>query len=546
MPLSASQDLERGRASFARQAWRDAFELLSNADRQTPLGDEDLEKLALSSALAGELKVQFETLERLHDLRAQAGAVRPAARAAFWLGLRLLTMGEMGRSGAWLGRAEQLVADQGDCAERGYLLIPRGYSELYRKHAPEQAALTAREATEIGERCGDPDLVSMARLLHGVSLVALGDAEAGLEIMDQAMLAATRGELSPLVTGIVYCGVIGCCQRVYAIDRAREWTAALDAWCRSQPQLAGFTRSCRVHRSEVMQLQGEWQQALEEALCATGDSMPAADPDGVASAFYQQGEILRLRGEFDAAEVAYRSASQHGRAPQPGLALLRLAQGQGEAAAAAIRQVVGSAPDALSRARYLPAAVEILLACDDIEGAISAADDLDRIAANGHNEILEALSAHARGAVRLAQGDTQGALEPLRRAFSVWQRVGAPYIAARLRVEISSALRALGDDDGATLELDAARSVFRELGAMPELARFVTSEEASAKRPFGLTARELEVLRLLASGRTNRAIAEELFLSEKTIDRHVSNIFAKLDVPTRAAATAFAYQHKLV
>lgn len=546
MPLSASQDLERGRASFARQAWRDAFESLSNADRQTPLGDEDLEKLALSSALAGELKVQFETLERLHDMHAQAGAPQKAARAAFWLGLRLLTMGEMGRSGAWLGRAEQLVADQGDCAERGYLLIPRGYSELYRKHAPEQAALTAREATEIGERCGDPDLVSMARLLHGVSLVALGDAEAGLEIMDQAMLAATRGELSPLVTGIVYCGVIGCCQRVYAIDRAREWTAALDAWCRSQPQLAGFTRSCRVHRSEVMQLQGEWQQALEEALCATGDSMPAADPDGVASAFYQQGEILRLRGEFDAAEVAYRSASQHGRAPQPGLALLRLAQGQGEAAAAAIRQVVGSAPDALSRARYLPAAVEILLACDDIEGAISAADDLDRIAANGHNEILEALSAHARGAVRLAQGDTQGALEPLRRAFSVWQRVGAPYIAARLRVEISSALRALGDDDGATLELDAARSVFRELGAMPELARFVTSEEASAKRPFGLTARELEVLRLLASGRTNRAIAEELFLSEKTIDRHVSNIFAKLDVPTRAAATAFAYQHKLV
>jgi DNA-binding NarL/FixJ family response regulator len=263
---------------------------------------------------------------------------------------------------------------------------------------------------------------------------------------------------------------------------------------------------------------------------------------------YQRGELLRLRGDFEAAEESYREASKHGREPQPGLALLRLAQGKSEAAAAAIGHVVSATRDPLARARYLPAAVEIRLAVGDHDGAAAAARELAEIAAGTRSEIVDAMAAHARGAVHLAAGGAREALQPLRAAFATWQRVGAPYIAARIRVAIAGALQALGDEEGAELERDAARAVFEELGARPDLARLEApaADLAASELRFGLTARELEVLRLIASGRTNAAIARELFLSVKTVDRHVSNIFDKLDVPTRAAATAFAYQHKMI
>ena len=546
VPRPSSTEIERGRETYARHAWRDAFEALSCADRESPLEDQDLDRLAWAAALAGHNDVYLASLERLHDLRAASGDVCGAARAAFWLGLRLLTLGEMGRATGWLARAEHLVENEPDCVERGYLLIPRGYAALFRRNAAAEACDAARQATEIGDRLGDPDLANLARMLHGQARAALGDHEAGLALLDESMLAATRGLLSPLVTGIVYCAVIGCCQRLYAIDRAREWTAALDAWCRSQPQMVAFSGACLVHRSEILQMQGAWQEAIDEARRATEGFVGAAVPDGVGSAFYQQGEILRLRGEFDAAESAYRNASQHGREPQPGLALLRLARGQAAAAAAAIRQVVASAPDRHARTRYLPAAVEILLAAGDMAGAEEAVRGLEEVASREPNEILDALASHAQGSLRHARGDAQAALEPLRRAFSTWQRVGAPYLAARLRAQIAAVLSDLGDEEGAELEREAARAVFRDLGAASDLGHLKAARPSPSGHPFGLTPREMEVLRLVASGRTNRAISQELFLSEKTIDRHVSNIFSKLDVPTRAAATAFAYQHKLV
>jgi len=545
-PSSRSREIECAREAYSRHQWEDAFQSLSDADRSAPLEDADLERLVWAAALAGHNDVHLAALERLHDLRAAAGAACPAARAAFWLGMRLLTFGEIGKATGWLGRAERLIENQGDCLERGYLLVPRGYVALFRRNAASEASDVARQASEVGDRFGDPNLSNLARMLHGQALAALGEHEAGLALMDESMLAATQGLLSPLVTGIVYCGVIGCCQKLYAIDRAREWTAALESWRLSQPQLVAFTGACRVHRSEIMQLQGAWQQAIDEARRATDGGAGVTDSGGVASAYYQQGEILRLRGEFDAAESAYRSASQYGREPQPGLALLRLACGQKESAAAAIRQVVGSAANALERTRHLPAAVEILLAAGDVEGAEQAARDLEQIAAGFRNEILDALASHAQGSLRRARGDARGALEPLRHAFSIWQRNGAPYLAARLRVEIANVLQVLGDDDGAALERDAARAVFRELGSAPDLARLDGPASTRSSQPFGLTPREMEVLRLLASGVTNRAISEQILLSEKTVDRHVSNIFSKLDVSTRAAATAFAYQNKLV
>jgi ATP/maltotriose-dependent transcriptional regulator MalT len=332
---------------------------------------------------------------------------------------------------------------------------------------------------------------------------------------------------------------------VFAIDRAREWSVALTEWCNSQPDLVEFNSLCRVHRAEILETQGAWQTAMDELLRA---NRPGALPVEAAAVCYRRGELMRLRGDFDSAEDAYREASKHGREPQPGLALLRLAQGKNDAAGSAIRQVLAATRDAYGRVRYLPAAVEILIAVGDREAAATAASELAEVAERSQTPVLDAIAAHARGAVALANGDAKAALEPLRFAFATWQGVGAPYIAARIRVLIARALLSLGDEEGARLERAAAQSVFHELGAGPDLLKLDVSERTSpvGSDRFGLTLREVQVLRMVASGSTNGAIAQELSLSVKTIDRHVSNIFVKIDVPTRAAATAFAYKHGLI
>lgn len=536
--------LDRGRAAFVARNWRQAAELLGEADRTSTLAADDLERLAWAYGLSGRPDLLIATLERVHDLHAAEGNLLAAARAAFWAGLRLSFTGEMGRASGWIRRAHRLIEQvDEDCVERGYLLIPEVHALMARKD-PEAASRVAHDAAAIGERFADSDLASLARMLEGQARIAAGQRDAGLALLDEAVLPASSGKLGPVTTGIVYCTVVGLCQRIWAIDRAREWCGALTAWCDAQPELVEFNVICRVHRAEIMQLEGAWPRAIEEAQRAMG---PLTTPMDMAAACYQHGEILRLRGEFDDAEHAYRETSRNGREPQPGLALLRLAQGRVDAATAAIRQVVMAATDPFARARYLPAAVEILLAGGDLAGAEAAALDLERVASDAGSNILEAMAAHARGAICLERGESSEALVLLRTAFATWQGVGAPYIAARIRVLIARALGALGDEEGAELERSAAASTFRDLGATPDLTRIdaVAGPRGSA-HPFGLTARELEVLRLVASGRTNREIAGALFLSERTVDRHVSNLFAKLDVPTRAAATAFAFRNQLV
>jgi DNA-binding CsgD family transcriptional regulator len=349
------------------------------------------------------------------------------------------------------------------------------------------------------------------------------------------------------MTGLIYCSVIDACQQVYALARAWEWTSALTKWCEGQPQMVAFTGTCMVHRAEIMQLHGAWSDAIEEARRACARYSEGIEQQPPAAAFYQQAEVHRLRGEFTAADEAYRIASQRGYEPQPGLALLRMAQGRTDAAAAAIRRVVSATTGQLQRTRLLPAYVEIMLAVGDIEDARGACHELAGIAENLDTAVLGAMASHARGAVELAEGDARAALGPLRSTFEAWQRVEAPYEAARVRVLMGMACRAFGDDEGAGLELDAARAVFERLGAAPDLARIdALTKGAPSGHRHGLTPRELQVLRLVAAGKTNKAIAAELFLSGKTVDRHVSNIFNKLDVPSRAAATAYAYQHKLI
>jgi DNA-binding CsgD family transcriptional regulator len=538
--------LARGRECYAQRAWADAYAALSLADRRSQLADQDLECLSLSALLIGRDEDGFVYLERLHQRYLDGGAIAAAVRCAFWSGFRLFAMGEMARAGAWLGRADRLVESSAtDCVERGYLLLPVAYRHA--GAADHQAAYAiAGAALAIGERHRDRDLIALARNIQGRALVKQGEIEAGLALMDESMLAASSGELSPVVTGLVYCSLIAGCHQVFALGRAREWTQALARWWQTQPQLVAFTGACKVHRVELLQLDGAWPEAIDEARRATSELHCANERSAAADAYYQAGEIHRLRGEDAQAEEAYRSANQLGREPQPGLALLRLAQARPDLALQSIRRILGATKERLQRARYLPAFIEIMLATGALEDARSGSRELREIAALCNSEFLTAMVDHAEGAICLAEGDAQAALAPLRRALSVWQRVAAPYIVARLRVLVSRACSALGDEDGASLELDAARRVFEQLGAAPDLASLSPPGKPATAASHNLSPRELQVLLLVAAGKTNKQIARELGVSEKTIDRHVSNIFSKLDVPSRAAATAFAYERGLI
>ena len=501
----------------------------------------------MSAYLIGRDDDYMTALDRAHRAHLNAGEGAAAVRCAFWLGMRLLFRGESGRATGWLARAQRLLEREGrDCVEQGYLLLPVVQQQLDAGDVGAAYA-TAAGATAIGDRFGDADLIACARHLQGLALMQQGQVGPGLALLDEVMIAVIAGELSPLVAGLIYCSVIQGCQQVYALDRAREWTSALAHWCEAQPEMVAFSGVCQVHRAEIMQLRGAWKESIEEARRACERCDQANNAQAVAAAFYQQAEVFRLRGDFVAAEQAYRSASKSGREPQPGLALLRLAQGRTEAAAAAIRRVVSAPMERLQRTRFLPACVEIMLAVGDVEQARDACLELQEIAHSFDVDVLNAMAAYARGELELAEGNAQSALDSLRRAWAVWQQVEAPYLAARARVLAGLACRALGDDEGCRLELEAARAVFEQLGAAPDLARVdLQMRGAPSAHTHGLTSRELQVLRLVAAGKTNKAIANALFLSEKTIDRHVSKIFNKLNVASRSAATAYAYEHKLL
>jgi DNA-binding CsgD family transcriptional regulator len=544
----AGTALERGRASYAKRAWLDAYEWLSRADEDDLLEPDDLELLARSAYMLGRDDDYVRGLERAHHGHLDAGDVPSAARCTWWIGLNLLMRGETARANGWFGRGDRLLEREArDCVERGYLLLAVMLAAFASGDAETAAALGA-EAAAIGERFGDRDLATIGRMDQGHALLLQGKTEEGFRLVDETMVAATTGELSPIVAGIVYCNTIAVCQDAYDVRRAREWTDAFTRWCEAQPDMVAHTGVCLVHRAEVMQLQGAWQAALDEVQRA-GERLRQGvlNQRRAGSALYRQGEIQRLQGEFAAAEEAYRAASRLGFEPQPGLALLRLAEGDGAAAAAAIGRVADETEEPLERAGLLPACVEIMVSVGRLEEARRASNELGAISETHGSELLRALAAQAGGAVALAEGDARAALGSLRRALSTWQDIEAPYEAARTRVLLGLACRRLGDDDAATLEWEAARTVFEELGAGPDRTRvdsLVTS--APAKSAHGLSRRELEVLRHVAGGKTNKEIATDLVLSERTVERHVSNIFAKLGVSTRAAATAFAYEQRLV
>ncbi len=544
----AVAELERGRDFYAKRAWSDAYGSLTRADQAKPLSAKDLELLARSAYMLGRDDDYVDGLERAHHTYLKSDEARRAVRCAWWIGHNFLFRGETGPARGWFARAQRLLdSEQHDCVERGYVLIAALLEQIFGGDH-HSAHATAVEITEIGERFGDRDLVALGLMEQGHALVRQGRSEDGLGLVDETMVAVTTGELSPIVAGIVYCNTIAFCQSGYELRRAREWTAALTRWCRQQPEMVAHNGLCLVHRAQLMTLAGNWEDALDE-LQRLGERFTEGvlNQRALGLAAYQRAEVHRLRGQAELAEAAYREASRLGREPQPGLALVRLAQGRADAAAAAIRRAMSETLKPLERAALLPAYVEIMVAVGDVEAARVGCRELTGIAERQRTGMLQAMAAHARGEVALAERDARAALVALRRACQAWQELDVPHEGARARALVGLACRALGDDDTAALELEAARSVFTGLRAAPGLSWIDSlTGRGTTTAGHGLTTRELEVLRLVADGKSNREIASALVISERTVARHLQNIFAKLRVSSRTAASKFAFEHDLV
>jgi DNA-binding CsgD family transcriptional regulator len=540
--MAVGDRVEEARGLFERRVWGDAFAALSAAHREGQLDVEDLERLAVSAYMVGRDDACEEAWIVAHHAWLRAGDSAGAARCAFGQALGLFFRGDLAPAMGWVARGGRLLTEsRHDCVEQAWLRMLTALPRLFEGDAGVGPSFV--EAGEIAERFADADAAMFAQLGRGEALILEGRVAEGMALMDEVMVSVIADEVSPLLAGIAYCQVIALCQAVFDLRRAREWTEALTRWCDAQPDLVPFRGNCLVHRCEIFQVQGAWKDALDSArrACEWLAGPPAWDTLG--SAYYQLAEIQRLQGEIAEAEESYRQASLAGRDPEPGMSLLRLAQGRVDLALPTIRRALDEAEDPIARSRLLPACVEVLLEAADVEAARAATDELTGIAARRDAPYLNALAAEASGAVLLAEADRRAGLARLRVAHRLWRKLEAPHQAARVRVLIGVACRELGDGSSAALEFEAARGVLEELGARPDLERL--ARLAESPRPGGLSRRESEVLALVAAGKTNRAIASELFISEKTVARHVSNIFTKLGLASRAEATAYAYKHGL-
>jgi len=530
-----------------RHAWAEAYDGLARADSESPLAVLDLERLATAAYLSGHDRRSTDAWARAHRAWLDGDDPERSVLCAFWLGLGLIQRGEMAEGGGWMARARRLVEERAlDCVGAGYLLVPAALMDLaHGSH--DEAYVKFAEAGSIAERFDDADLRVLSRLGRGQALFYAGRSDEGAGWFDEAMVSVTGGEVSPVVAGIVYCAVIDECQQAFDVARAREWTAALTRWCDAQPGLVTYRGQCLVHRSQVLQLQGAWQDAMDDALAAEVRLSEPPQP-AIGMAHYQLGELQRLRGDLDEAEASYVRAQQSGRPPQPGLALVLLARGDAAAAAAAIDVAVAEAGDAVTRAQRLPAFVEIMLEVGRVDDARQKANELAAIARTSKTPFLTAAAAQADGAVLLAEGDPRAALARLRRAWGLWRELETPYEAAQTQVLVATGCRAIGDDETARLECGSARRTFAQLGAVGALERVdhvVDPAPVGASGP-DVSPRELQVLRRVARGMTNHEIADDLFISVKTVERHLSNVFVKLDAPNRAAATAIAYDAGLL
>ena len=530
------------------EKWTEIYEQLSKANKKNVLQPKELEELALSAYLTGRDIESFQIMEQVHQGYMSLEKTEEAARCAFWLGLMLMIAGERARSNGWMARGERLVSNEQDpdCSERGLFFIPKALGTLYSGQV-DKAQNLFEKAVAIGEHFGDVDLIALGRLGRGQALIEKGYVTKGIKLLDETMILVETESVFPVVTGIIYCAVIETCRKVWDLKRAQEWTSALNRWCEAQPGIVPFRGQCLIRRAEIIQFQGEWQKALKETKVACELLTRPPGETAAGEAYYRQAELLRLLGDFKQAEASYHEAAKWSRNPQPGLALLRFAQGQNDLAATSIRNTLNETKDRKRRSELLPAFVRIMIATEQSEEAHQATEELSSIAKAFDAPYLHGMSSYCLGAVLLSKGEIHLALEHLQKALKYWNTLDLPYESAQTRELKGIAYQKLNDKDNVTVHLAAAQWIFEQLEAKPDLER--VNQLLSKKRQHdtrGLTLRELQVLSRLTSGKTNKFIAGELYISERTVDRHVSNIFNKLGVFSRTEATAFAFKHELV
>ncbi len=540
--------LSRARALHRLARWEDACVQFLAADADHPLDVEDLELLAEGAQLTGRHEEAVSALERAFKLRASAGDLPTAASAAFWLYAEFMYAGEFARAGGWMSRLRDLSEHLAAAEEPGWLHIAAARQCIGQgRYDDARDALSG--ALSQGRRHADVDLEAFARLLYARSLLLDGHPDEGLPQMDEAMLHVTSGQTSPRMTGMLYCAAIGSCEaEAWELARAQEWARALEAWMAALPTLFGgaFLEHCRVYRAALKRRRGELSEARKELEGAAQNLIEGAGVLVAGHAFYELGEVHRQLGDDAAAELAYRRATSLGANAHPGLALLRLRQGDAATAVMGLRRSLAEATRPQVRGHLLPALVTVSLAAGSVGEAEHALVELEELARAMGSSALDAELARARGGIALAGGRPEAALPDLRRSADAWRHFAAPYETARTCVLIAEACRALGDEEGANLELEAARELFTQLGALADLADLADPDTPASSPGHGVSARELEVLRLIAAGRTNRSIATELFLSERTVHRHVSSIFAKLGVRSRTEAAIYAVGHQLL
>ena len=535
----------RARQLFAAHAWAECRAVLTTADARGELGGPELALLGEVAFLTGADDQSAGAYARSYRWHHDRGELAAAARSASWCTFVLALSGEIARSAGWAARARQLVDDHElGGAAAGWVLADEAHRLMVTGRVAD-GLVVARAAEQLGGAAGDADVLVLSRLSIMHALVMQGDRVEAIRLADEIMVAVAAGETSAAVVGTTYCSAIGACLTVRDVGRAREWTDVLGRWCAARPELVPYRGQCRVHRAQMMTWGGDWLGAVAEATAAEQLLRGPAAGD----AAYQLGEVHRLMGHLDAAAHHFRRANSLGRRPEPGLSRLRIAQGRADAAVTTIRRMCAEPCAPEDVAEMLDVLVEAQLALGEVDAARACAEELRHAAAGIDAPLVGGLAQRAEAATLLAAARPDTALAAANACLRMWAELDLPHGCAQVRVLMGRCLRALGDEPSAELEFDAARECFERLGAAPDVGvveRLIADCAPVGHRPGGLTEREVEVVRLVAAGHTNRVIARELRLSEKTVARHLSNIYTKLGVTSRAATTAYAYDHQLL